>query len=250
MNSIKNIKKVKVGELSMLWFILLLLGVQSVRGQETIMNQVNYNQLEQLIALANSHYPRSKISELAVDVAKEDVAMNKASWFDALGLNVNYFHRPAQGSDNTAVPPVDGGTVVTTNPFLFNGFQFGVNLRLGEIAQKPAKIRQAKVGFEIAKLEDEEYKKLLRNEVKARYYEYIHQVNEVKIRTQAAQDSKNTSDDVATSFERGEAALADYNLAKTNHAQANSLKIAAEMELLKAKDQLQELIGMPLEQVK
>ncbi len=228
---------------------MTLFSVLELKAQETIMDQVNYTQLEHLVELANSNYPRAKVSSLAVDHAKEEVAINKASWFDALGFTVNYFYRTQSGDDRTVIPPTEGGAVIGTNP-LFNGFQFGVNLRLGEIAQKPAKIRQARVGVAMAEMENAEYQSLLKSEVKARYYEYLRCINELKIRSQSALDSKNTSDEVMGMFERGEVSLTDYNTARTNHAQANSLKIAAENELLKAKDGLEELIGVKLDQVK
>ena len=216
---------------------LIISGIVSTYGQQSIVSQINYNQLEKYIQSAKDNYPRRQIMALNTEVAAADVPAAKASLLDI--FNASYIYRP-----NGAVA-INAG-----NPFLVNGFQFGVNMSLGSFLQKPYQIKQAKSEHKIAQLEQQEYDVILANEVKNRYYEYILQLNELKLKTQSAQDNKTVSDDMRYKFEKGEITLQAYNSSRISASGADSSRIQAEIEFLKAKDALEDIIGKKLEQVK
>lgn len=216
---------------------LIISGIASTYGQQSIVSQINYNQLEIYIQSAKDNYPRRQIMALNTEVAAADVPAAKVSLLDI--FNASYIYRP-----NGAVA-INAG-----NPFLVNGFQFGVNMSLGSFLQKPYQIKQAKSEHKIAQLEQQEYDVILANEVKNRYYEYILKLNELKLKTQSAQDNKTVSDDMRYKFEKGEITLQAYNSSRISASGADSSRIQAEIEFLKAKDALEDIIGKKLEQVK
>ena len=216
---------------------LIISGIVSTYGQQSIVSQINYNQLEKYIQSAKDNYPRRQIMALNTEVAAADVPAAKVSLLDI--FNASYIYRP-----NGAVA-INAG-----NPFLVNGFQFGVNMSLGSFLQKPYQIKQAKSEHKIAQLEQQEYDVILANEVKNRYYEYILQLNELKLKTQSAQDNKTVSDDMRYKFEKGEISLQAYNSSRISASGADSSRIQSEIEFLKAKDALEDIIGKKLEQIK
>ena len=216
---------------------LIISGIVSTYGQQSIVSQINYNQLEKYIQSAKDNYPRRQIMALNTQVAAAGVPAAKVLLLDI--FNASYIYRP-----NGAIA-INAG-----NPFLINGFQFGVNMSLGSFLQKPFQIKQAKSGHKIAQLEQQEYDVILANEVKNRYYEYILQLNELKLKTQSAQDNKTVSDDMRYKFEKGEITLQAYNSSRISASGADSSRIQAEIEFLKAKDALEDIIGKKLEQVK
>ena len=216
---------------------LIISGIVSTYGQQSIVSQINYNQLEIYIQSAKDNYPRRQIMALNTQVAAAGVPAAKVLLLDI--FNASYIYRP-----NGAIA-INAG-----NPFLINGFQFGVNMSLGSFLQKPFQIKQAKSEHKIAQLEQQEYDVILANEVKNRYYEYILQLNELKLKTQSAQDNKTVSDDMRYKFEKGEITLQAYNSSRISASGADSSRIQSEIEFLKAKDALEDIIGKKLEQVK
>jgi outer membrane protein TolC len=222
---------------NLLIIFLILSTSLFVSAQESVIEDVNYNQLEQLIEMAKANYPKNKIMALNEKKAKGAVPMEALSYLDM--FNASYYYRP---NDKSAINP--------ENPYIFNGIQYGISLSLGSFLQKPFRIKEAKIDYEIAKLESMDYEKSLSLEVKNRYYLYILQLKELKLKTQAAQDFKGMADDIAIRFQRGEVELAEYNDSKTALSSANSAKIQTEVTYLIAKDQLEELIGKKLTELK
>lgn len=208
----------------------------SLSAQESIMGEIDYSQLENYIQLAKDNYPKSKILKVEENRSKSQVAAAKVSYLDL--MNVSYFYRPA---DRAALNP--------DNPFVVNGFQFGVTLSPGVFFQKPFEVKQAKAEHEIAKLQRMDYERVLESEVKSRYYDYIYLLNELKVKTEEAQANKALFDDTRLKFERGEAELESYNTARSNFSVASTALSQVEVSFLKAKDALEEIIGMKLNEV-
>ena len=218
--------------------LLILSGIATTYGQQSIVSQINYTQLEKYIQSAKDNYPRRQIMALNTEVMGVDVPAAKLSYLDI--LNASYIYRP---NSNNALA-FNG-----TKSFLFNGFQFGVNMTIGTFLQKPFLIRKAKSEHKIAQLEEKEYDAILTNEVKSRYYAYILQLNDLKLKTQSAQDNKTVADDMRYKFEKGEITLQAYNTSRISSTGTDSSRIQAEVDFLKAKDALEEIIGKKLEDV-
>lgn len=222
-------------------YILFILSFFCVMGvanaQQSIITQINTPTLQRYIDLAKQNYPRKKMLEENIVAAKSKITTAGMGYLEA--LNVSYIYRP----DNRQSINFD-------NPYSINGFQFGVNLNLGTFLKTPSLVKQSKQAYKVAVLEDKEYELTLTREVKARYYEYLRALDDLKVKSQAFADAKSTSDNLKYKFEKGETTLQAYTGAKASTALANSDQLIAETNLLRAKDALEELIGVKLEEAK
>lgn len=220
-------------------FILVALMLLSLNtfAQETIIGDIKYSDLEKYIDLAQRNFPKAKTFDETVVKAKAELPITALSYLDI--FNGAYFYRPQSKS---VLDPV--------NPYNVNGFQFGVNVNLGMFLQKPFVAKKAKADLKIAQLQAAEYRTALTIEVKKRYYNYIQQINQLKIYTESAQDNKNVADNLKYKFEKGEIPLDTYNQSRINLTNANTLKVQTEVNYLTAKDALEEIIGMKLSDVK
>jgi outer membrane protein TolC len=217
-------------------YLTLTCGIGVSYAQESLISQINYNQLEKYIQAARENYPQKQRMAMLTERARYNVSQSALSYLDI--LNASYFYRPDQAT-----------AVNANNPYIVNGLQFGVNINLGNFLQKPYEAKKAKADLKIAELEEQEYDTYLTNEVKNRYYTYVRQSAELKLKSQSAQDSKSLTDDLRYKFEKGETTLQVYNTARISSSGADSDRIQAEIDYLKAKDALEQLIGKKLEEV-
>lgn len=217
--------------------LLILAIIPSLRAQETLMDEINYNQLQKYIEMAKEYYPQRQILAEQEKIAKNEVSAANVSFLDP--FSASYFYRP---DEQDAINP--------QNPYLYNGFQLSATINLGDFLQKPFQSKSAKSNLKIAQLEREIYDTELEKEVKNRYYDYIFQVKALKVQTIAAQDATGTFQTLTNRFEKGEVTLEEYNEARAAIAVANTSKIETEKSYLQAKDNLEEIIGVKLSDVK
>ena len=224
-------------KLSLLVIMLSCVLCLKLSAQESIINEINYNTLEKYVAAAKENLPRRKINALTESKAKIDVPAATLGYLDM--FSASYFYRP---NDKTAINPA--------NPYIVNGIQAGINVSLGSLIQRPFLIRKAKTDYKIAQLESQEFDIALANEVKGKYYDYIQQLNQLKINAQTVQDNKNVADNLKYKFEKGEVTLDVYNQSRIAQAASSTNKIQSEVSFLKAKDALEQVIGKKLEEIK
>jgi len=217
--------------------LLILAIIPSLRAQETLMDEINYNQLQKYIEMAKEYYPQRQILAEQEKIAKNELNAANISFLDP--FSASYFYRP---DEQDAINPA--------NPYLYNGFQLSATINLGDFLQKPFQSKSAKSNLKIAQLERQIYDTELEKEVKNRYYDYILQVKALKVQTTAAQDATGTFQTLTNKFEKGEVTLEEYNEARAAIATANTAKIQTEMSYLQAKDNLEEIIGAKLDDVK
>ncbi|WP_084153132.1 TolC family protein [Pedobacter jeongneungensis] len=219
--------------ISLIALLLFALGGTKLSAQESILGQINKADIEQYIALAKQNYVKRKIQGVSTESMKNDVSMAKVSYLDI--FNASYFYRP-QG--NTVIDPV--------NPYNINGFQFGVNINLGALLQKPFILKKAKANYKVAQLEALDFDTQLVVEVKKRYYNYLQEKARLKVLTQSASDSKGVAESLRRKFERSETSLEVFNQSRVTQSSAETLKVEAEGNFLKAKDLLEEIIGQEI----
>ena len=220
----------------MLLWAILLASVNTATAQESMIRDVSYSYLDTLIAIAKQNYPQMKIMVQNVAIAKTDIHKTEVGWLDA--LNISYFYRPA---DNSVVNPVD--------PYIFNGYQFGVNVNIGSLFQNPFAVKEARGKYKVAQLEEQQYDLTIEAEVKKRYFTYVAQNDLVKLRLKTESDATDMVKQLKYKFEKGEATFDDYNKAVIDEAEQGQLEITAESEMLIAKSSLEEIIGEKLENI-
>jgi len=211
----------------------------NVKAQESIsiMDEINYNQLEKFIQMAKEHYPQRKILAEQEGQAKNTLTMANISYLDL--FSANYYYRPDEKE-----------AINSQNPYLTNGFQFGVTLNLGSYLQKPFLAKSAKSNVRITQLEKQILDTELEREVKNRYYNYVQQSKELKLKTIEAQDINGTFQSITNRFEKGEITIEEYNTARAAVSGVASTKMQTELDYLRAKDDLEEIIGVKLTDIK
>jgi len=223
-------------KIALITFILIGIFNSKLFAQNSIIEDINYNLLEKYIQSAKENYPRKKIFEANEEKAKTGVPIANMSYFDI--LNASYIYRP---NDQAALNPL--------NPYTVNGFQFGVNVNIGALLQKPFMVKKAKAEYKVAKLENDEYDLILANEVKRRYYEYLQQQAALKVKTQASQDNRSVAENLKYKFAKGEVTIDIFNQSRINAASADSDKLLTEVAYFRAKDALEEIIGKKLTEI-
>ncbi|SEK62535.1 TolC family protein [Parapedobacter koreensis] len=222
--------------------VSLLVGHQKLSAQESIMGEINYEYLEKLIDLAKKNYPRNQIMKIQGERSKAAVSAAKISYLDL--IQASYFYSPAESYLASSSPGTNNVSLI------LSGFQFGVVLSPGLFFQKPYTVKQAKAQYEVAMLETKNYQTVLEIEVKTRYYNYVLILNDLKVKNQEAQDSKFMLESAREQYELGEIELEDYNMRKGGATQAGLSLAQTEINFLKAKDALEEIIGVKLTDVK
>ena len=215
---------------------LLFLSVKAY-SQETIIPEIKYDDLEKYIELAKQNYPKLKMVSARKEGIKTGVTLANLSYLDM--FSASYFYRP---EDQSVLNPI--------NPYSVNGFQFGVNVSLGNLLAKPFLVKRAKAEYKVAQLEEQDFILTLKTEVKKRYYDYIQTISLLKLNTQMASDNKGVAESLRSRFAKGEITLDVYNQSRIMQFSAYQTKIMAESAYLKAKDLLEEIIGTKLSDVK
>ncbi|MFC3196178.1 TolC family protein [Parapedobacter deserti] len=208
----------------------------AIQAQESIIRDIDYRYLDTLIALAKKNYPRLKVMQEEEAISKSAYNTSKLTYLDM--FNGSYIYRPRNRP-----------AVSELNPYFINGYQVSVGVNLAGLIRKPSSVRQAKRSYRIAQLETERFEAELESDVRSAYYSYLQSINMLKLRTQYAQDSKITFDRVQNQFERGEAPVDAYTIARSELSEANSSVIQAEINYLNAKDGLELLIGVKLDSI-
>lgn len=218
-----------------LWFVCITASTAQTQRSATQFT-INIQELERCIELAKQNYPQRKIAALTERKAKSAIEAESLGYLDM--FNMAYFYRPD-----------DRRAINIENPYVFNGFQFGVNVNLGSMLQRPAKVRQARVDYEVAKQQSKAYDDILVTEVKKRYYEYRRAKEDLSVKTQALEDYRVLAEALQLRFEQGEIELTDYATAKTAASNAQSELLQAQMALLTAQDALEEIIGTSISEI-
>jgi len=224
------------------FFIATLFTLNASAQQESIIPQINYGTLEKYIQMAKEFYPRRKVINYQEQIARIGITTATLSYLDL--FSASYFYRPGE---KTAIADPNNPTA---NPYVFNGVQLGVSMNLGGYITKPFAVKRAKIEYKIAKSQTEDYEISLVSEVRRRYYQYVQSLSELKIKTQISQDNESVAVNARQKFERGELALDQYNGSRLLLADSNSEKIQSEVNYLNAKDNLEEIIGKKLTDIK
>lgn len=218
-----------------LFSCLFLAFTQSSKAQESIIPDISYLFLEKLVATAKQNYPRVKQYQLKNQIAALDVNRQKLNWLDI--LSISYVSRPNK-------------TINFIDPSFYSGYQFGINVNLANLLEKPANVREKKLIYEDSKSQADEYAITLEAEVKRRYFTYIQELNNVKLFTKTLADAGDVLKDLKLRYERGEVTFDTYSQGLIKFSDINKSKIEAEAAFLTAKSSLEELTITKIEDIK
>lgn len=196
------------------------------------MKDIDYPLLEKLVAYAKDNYPRIKANLHRIKLAEANIAKAKLSYFDI--LTFQYLYSP-------------NNSTTLINPSILNGYQFGVFLNIGNVAQKPAQVRAFREEREALLQEKLAFDQNIEMEVRKRYLLYAQQKAMLRSRSEALIDAESSLKEVKYRFDRGELSFDDYNKALVVLEDHHQKRIEAEGGMLIAKAELEELLGKKLE---
>ena len=218
-----------------IFLILFIFEANYSQAQESMMSDVSYPFLEKLIAAAKANYPKVKAYEIKTKIADMAIQKAKLDWFNT--VTFTYLYSPTN-------------TTTLVNPTYSSGYQVGFGTSIGNILQRPGIVRAAKESYKIAKLDQDEYNLNIEAIVRQRYFVYVQQMAVLNWKIKDIANFESTLKDIKYRFEKGEQTFDNYNRSLEAYSGAIQGKIQAEGAVLIAKSNLEEIIGVKLEEVK
>lgn len=218
--------------------LLLIISLSATRvsaQQESFLNDVNYAYLDKLIATAKKNYPEVKARQAAINAAKATLNQSKIAWLDA--FTASYIYSPRNALN-------------LVNPTIFNGYQLSISINLGTFLAKPFATRAARENVNIAMYQQQQYNLNIEAVVKRLYYAYLEAQADLRNRSRAVTDGEIAVKQLKYTFQKGETSFHDYNEALTSLYNQNSFKVVTELNVLTAKANLEEYLGVKLEDIK
>ena len=225
--------------------VLLLFISQGLLAQKTDYNKVIIPQgvftddyEEKLVQIAWQNYPQNEVAQRRVKIASYEVTQAKMQWLDIFSAQGNLNEYSIKGNDEN----------VQFNAF--PRYNFGASITLGMFGDIPAEIKKRKEMLKITEAEVNMQKLAIRGEVLRRYHNYI--LSQALLENQAKMtENVYSSYSVAEQrFKNGEITLQEYNesLDKYNAERINLVKAETNLEL--ARITLEEMLGVPLDEIK
>lgn len=190
---------------------------------------------ERLIRLAWRNYPLNRTFDAQIDKAAARVKEEQLGILDPISVQLNYGEPHINPNFEAA---------------FFPRYLVGVNLNVGQIMSNPQRVKQARADQEIATHQLDAQKLAIRYEVIRRYQDYLMKLELLKLHIKTQEDNYTTYLDLTQKFQEGSVGLDAYTQTAVAYNRATEDKIKAEADVAIAKAHLEELLGVPLEQVR
>jgi outer membrane protein TolC len=217
------------------FLITITLFTNNLHAQETFINNVNMAYLDKLVAIAKKNYPEVKVKQSQVAAAHSNYNATKFAWLD--GLTASYIYSP-QNLVNQAQPSI------------FKGYQLAITLSIGQLISNPSITSAARETYKVAQYQQAEYMLSLEAQVRKLYFSYLEAMTELRLRTGAVTDAGSAVKQLKYAFQKGETTFQIYNEQLNSYYNQNSFMVQAELATWTAKTNLEELLGIKLEDVK
>lgn len=217
------------------FLITTTLFANNLHAQETFINNVNMAYLDKLVAIAKKNYPEVKVKQSQVNAAHSNYNATKFAWLD--GLTASYIYSP-QNLVNQAQPSI------------FKGYQLAITLSIGQLISNPSITSAARETYKVTQYQQAEYMLSLEAQVRKLYFTYLEAMTELRLRTGAVTDANSAVKQLKYAFQKGETTFQIYNEQLNSYYNQNSFMVQAELATWTAKTNLEELLGIKLEDVK
>ncbi|MCH5720433.1 TolC family protein [Niabella hibiscisoli] len=225
--------------------LFIITSILGVNAQQSIISDIDSVLLNKYINLAVQNYPLKKAADATLDKARIQKTIAAVGLLDM--FNAGYFYSPTK---NDALVIIPGGGSNGSSNIVTRGFQFGISMNLGNFLTKPAMIKSAKADYIIAQEQNKDFKNVLVNNVKGRYYAFLAARKMLELRALAASDLRGVFTNAQTQFKNNEVSIEVYTSTKNLLVEAEASNLSAEVDYLKAKNELEEIIGTRLENVR
>jgi outer membrane protein TolC len=117
-------------------------------------------------------------------------------------------------------------------------------------ATNPSITSAARETYKVAQYQQAEYMLSLEAQVRKLYFTYLEAMTELRLRTGAVTDANSAVKQLKYAFQKGETTFQIYNEQLNSYYNQNSFMVQAELATWTAKTNLEELLGIKLEDVK
>lgn len=194
---------------------------------------------EKLVQLAWRNHPTNEAVRRELNIADYDVKQSNVSWLENIRVtgNINEF------TINKAADPFGRAA-------FFPKYNISASISLGTFFTTPYTIRKSKEARVIAQTNINAQKLLVRNEVLKLYNEYLMRERIFKLQTQALLDNETSHKLEEQRFRRGDITFDLYSTSLASYNEALRAQLEAERDYKNAKLDLEQWIGMRLEDVR
>ncbi len=194
---------------------------------------------EKLVQPAWRNHPSNEALRREVNIAGYNVKQNNASWLENIRItgNMNEF------TINKASDPFGRAA-------FYPKYNFGASVSLGTFFTIPYNIKKSKEMLIVAQANVNTQKLTVRNEVLKLYNEYLMRERIYKLQSQALLDNETSHKLEEQRFRRGEITFDIYSQSLAAYNEAMVLQLESERDFKNAKLDLEEWIGMRLEDVR
>lgn len=235
--------------------ILTALFVFALASFSAVAQNVDYNKIilpegavvvdleEKLVQLAWRNNPQTKMAAEAVNEAREQSIAIRHTWANTVGVtgNMNEFNVKSLGGSS--------GTGATGSAF-FPRYNFYVNLPLSLLVQTPHMRKAAQARTASAEHEVNLLKLEIRNRVLKLYKDYKLAEKIFQIRQEDFSDEESNYRIMEQKFGSQEIAMEDVLRAHRTLSEVKILRETADINMQKAKLDLEQVIGVRLEDVR
>lgn len=226
--------------------ILFLFAINSITfGQSVDYNKIipptnlpNLEFSEKLVYLAWRNHPSNQVLIHQKNIAENNKTKASWAWLEIItaSYNLNEFTiNPTEETKDRAL--------------FYPRYNFGARLNLAMLTDIPGDIKIAKEGIEIAKATINNQKIALRAQVLRAYQNYLLAKQILEIQTISTEEAFSRYSLNEQRFKNGEITLEEYNEAVKAYNSERKGKLNAESDFNIAKIDLEELIGLKLEEI-
>lgn len=194
---------------------------------------------ERLVQLAWRNHPSNEAVRREVNVASYDVKLSNASWLENIRItgNMNEF------TINKAADPFGRAA-------FFPKYNIGASISLGTFLTTPYTIKKSREILVISQANVNTQKLAVRNTVLKLYNEFQMRERIYKLHSQALLDNETSHKLAEQRFRRGEITFETYSLSLGSYNDVMVAQLQSERDYKNAKLDLEQWIGMRLEDVR
>jgi outer membrane protein TolC len=194
---------------------------------------------EKLVQIAWRNHPSNEVFRREVNVQGYEVKKSSVQWLDIIHV---------QGNLNQFV--LNPESDIYSRAAFFPKYNVHGDMSLAALFTIPYNTKQNKERVIIAQSQVNAQKLLVRNTVLKAYNEYLLREKIYKIQTQLALDNETSHKLVEQKFKSGEITFETYSMSLTTFSTTTLAQLESERDFKNSKLDLEQLIGMRLEDVR
>ena len=195
---------------------------------------------EKLVQIAWRNYPSTAMVVNNSEIAKYQLKKAQWSWLNHVGISGNLNEFTIKGRDEE-------------NPQNRNNFypRYNINMsfRLGAFVETPLEVKMAREALDNSEELINQMKLQIRADVLKKYSDYKSTMEIYQIQLDSYNDAKSYLDVITKKFDKGEESVERYTNAKNTLENQEIRKINAENAYLKSKYDLEEILGLKIEEI-